>query len=229
MRASNNRTSCQANMSQIYRAIRMYAADYNGSVPYYNPAGVSNGVTGQGIGLWALYTYGIGDVPADAGIKPEKRYLSNPKLFHCPGDITDDNTQMFTDSANSVYNPDYLSYQTTDTGCEDPTDTTCSAPTAEIPYGKYPTSLFTYNPIQTTNVSDGTAWQRQLLTFDGNVLITRPPADNTVVLWCPFHRGHGSVSTDNVLFWDGTVQSLPENQGDATTPIVGADRTPKSQ
>jgi prepilin-type N-terminal cleavage/methylation domain-containing protein len=220
MRASNNRTSCQANMSQIYRAIRMYAADYNGSVPYYNPAGVSNGVTGQGIGLWALYTYGIGDVPADAGVKPEKRYLSNPKLFHCPGDIADDHTQMFTDSANSVYNPDYLSYQTSDSGCPDPGDTACG--TSD---GQYGTALYTYNPIQTIDVSDGTLWQRQLLTFDGSVLISRPPTDNTVIFWCPFHRGHGSASTDNVLFWDGTVQSLPEDQDGKT----GAQRTPKSQ
>ena len=234
MRASNNRTSCQVNMSQIYRAIRMYAADYNGNAPYYDPEGNNTAVSGPGIGLWALYTYAEGagslaNVPADAGIKPEKRYLTNPKLFHCPSDIADTNEQMFTGSTNSIYNSNYLSYQTSDSGCEDPTDTSCSAPTAEIPYGKYPTSLFTYNPIQTTNVSDGSAWQRQLLTFDGNVLINRPPADDTVVLWCPFHRGHGSVSTDNVLFWDGTVQSLPENQGNATTPIIGADRTPKSQ
>jgi len=220
MRASNRRTSCQANMAQIYQAIQLYAADYNGSVPYYNPAGISNGVSGSGIGLWALYTYGIGNVPADAGIKPEKRYLTNPKLFHCPADIAGTNDQMFTDSAHSIYNSNYLSYQTSDTGCSDPSDAACG--TAN---GQYATTLFTYNPIQTIDVSDGAAWQRQLLTFEGSNFISRPPTEDTVVLWCPFHRGGGSASTDNVLFWDGTVQSLPESQDGK----IGAARTPKTQ
>jgi prepilin-type N-terminal cleavage/methylation domain-containing protein len=220
MRASNKRTSCQANMAQIYHAIRLYAADYDGNAPYYNPAGLSNGVSGSGIGLWALYTYGIGNAPADAGVKPEKRYLTNSKLFHCPADIADTNDQMFTDSAHSVYNSNYLSYQTSDTGCSDPGDAACG--TAD---GQYAAALFTYNPIQTTDVSDGAAWQRQLLTFDGSNLISRPPTDDTVVLWCPFHRGGGSASSDNVLFWDGTVQSLPESQDGK----VGAERTPKTQ
>lgn len=223
MRASNRRTSCQANMAQIYQSIRLYASDYNGQVPYYDPENLLG--KGPGLGLWGLFTFASesdSTLPADANVKPEKRYLSNPKLFHCPSDIAGINDQMFTDSGNSVYNPNYLSYQTTDTGCSDPSDSTCSAADGLYSGG----AQYTYAPIRTKTV--GANWQRQLLTYNGSSYVQRPPTDDTVVLWCPFHRGGGGASSDNVLFWDGTVQNLPENQGDTTTPIIGADRTPKA-
>ena len=230
LRASNRRTSCQANMAQIYHAIRLYASDFDGEVPYYDPDNTF--AHGEGLGLWALFTYAKGPsganatIPADAGIKPEKRYLSNPKLFHCPSDIAGTNSQMFTDSANSVYNPKFLSYQTIDYGCVDPQDSSCSGVDSYIDNPETTVTdkfRYTYDPTRTTTI--GSTWQRQLLTFDGtSKLIKRPPTDDTVVLWCPFHRGHGSVSTDNVLFWDGTIQSLPTNQNGA----IGADRVPQT-
>ncbi|MEO6908386.1 MAG: prepilin-type N-terminal cleavage/methylation domain-containing protein [Abditibacteriaceae bacterium] len=221
MRASNRRTSCQANMAQIYQSIRLYTADYNGQVPYYDPGSLLT--NGKGLGLWALFTYASDSnstLPADANVKPEKRYLSNPKLFHCPSDIKGTNDQMFSDSANSVYSPSYLSYQSSDTGCSDPSDATCGTSN-----GQYGTALFTYNPIRTTNITD-VGWQRQLLTYNGTNYVERPPTDDTVVLWCPFHRGGGGASSDNVLFWDGTIQNLPEDQGGANG--TGAGRTPKA-
>jgi len=233
MRASNSRTSCQANMAQIYQAIRLYATDYDGMAPYYNPDPTNQSIIGQGkgLGLWALYTYASDSdftLPAGADIKPEKRYLTNAKLFHCPSDIADNDEQMFSDSANSVYNPNYLSYQTSDTGCPDPSDNACSSSD-----GNYGTAQFTYNPVRSvpTNISAlDQDWQRQLLHYykdAGNVVsVERPPTDDTVILWCPFHRGHGSVSTDNVLFWDGTLQSIPEAQVCSSVTLVGAQRVP---
>jgi prepilin-type N-terminal cleavage/methylation domain-containing protein len=242
MRASNSRTSCQANMAQIYQAIRLYATDYDGNVPYYDPNNTLG--NGKGLGLWALYTFASDSnstLPADADIKPEKRYLTNAKLFHCPSDIADIDEQLYTpvppaSSTNSEYNPNYLSYQVIDYGCQDPKDSSCSGNDL-YPDNPYTTPTdhyrYTYNPIQTTDITKkdpngNLAWQRQLLTFDGSTFINRPPTDDTVILWCPFHRGHGSASTDNVLFWDGTVQSLPENEGTDSSPIIGADRTPKN-
>lgn len=222
MRASNRRTSCQANMAQIYQAIRLYAADNSGNVPYYDPSGALG--NGNGIGLWALYTFasdGSSNTPADSGIKPEKRYLNTAKLFHCPNDQQNGDDLMYTGTTNSIYNSTFLSYQTSDTGCANPSDTTCSAAD-----GKYAAAQFTYNPIRLTAI--GTDWQRQLLHYDSGTFYDRPPTDDTVILWCPFHRGGGAASTDNVLFWDGTVQMLPENQGSVSSPIIGAERTPKA-
>jgi len=215
MRASNRRTSCQANMAQIYQAIRLYATDYDGQVPYYNPAPANQATIGQGqgLGLWALFTYANDSdptIPADANIKPEKRYLSNPKLFHCPSDNEAIDDQLYVPgSSNSVYNPGFLSYQ--------PEEKDTYMPIADPDNGQY-----IYNPIRTTTI--GANWQRQLLTYNGSTYVQRPPTDDTVVLWCPFHRGGGGASSDNVLFWDGTVQSLPEDQDGKT----GADRTPKT-
>jgi hypothetical protein len=181
--------------------------------------------------LWALYTFASDSdstLPADADIKPEKRYLTNPKLFHCPSDIAGTNEQMFSDSANSIYNPNYLSYQTSDTGCSDPSDNTCSSSD-----GNYGTAQFTYNPVRIipSESALNQDWQRQLLHYYKNasnnlVSVQRPPTDDAVVLWCPFHRGHGSASTDNMLFWDGTLQSIPETQVCPSGTWVGAQRVP---
>lgn len=205
MRASNRRTTCQANMAQIYQAIRLYATDYDGSVPYYDPDGKNTSVSGPGIGLWALYGFPSAadtNVIADANIKPEKRYLSNPKLFHCPADS--DNDQLYVPgSSNAEYDPNFISYQ-----IEDPDS------------GEY-----TYNSIRTINSSDAD-WQRQLSHWDGTNFISRPSTDDTVVLWCPFHRS-GSGGEDNVLFWDGSVQSIPVNQVVGGTTYTGWQRFPE--
>lgn len=55
----NRRTSCQANLSQIYQASRQYAQDYDNKFPYLNEkASLSNAATPQGgLGLWALYMF----------------------------------------------------------------------------------------------------------------------------------------------------------------------------
>jgi len=52
--SGNRLVTCQANLSQIYQALRMYRLD-EGGYPPYNP---SAPIGSQGIGLWALYTYG---------------------------------------------------------------------------------------------------------------------------------------------------------------------------
>lgn len=212
MRASNRRTSCQANMAQIYQAIRLYATDYDGNVPYYNPVAANQTTIGQGqgLGLWALYTYAKGpsgadaNVPADSNIKPEKRYLSNPKLFHCPADQNNDQLYVSATS-NTEYDQNFISYQIAD-------------PVS----GEY-----TYNPVRTTSSSDSD-WQRQLLHWNGTQFISRPPTDDTVVLWCPFHRNGNGKGEDNVLFWDGSVQSIPVDQDIGGTTYTDWQRFPEN-
>ncbi len=62
----NKRTSCQSNLSQIYKSVRLYAQDYDGNLPYLNEQGDPNmanytdvsATPRGGIGLWSLYTFG---------------------------------------------------------------------------------------------------------------------------------------------------------------------------
>jgi len=204
MRASNRRTTCQANMAQIYQAIRLYTVDYGGEAPYYDPNNTLG--NGTGLGLWALYGFPSAtdaNAIADANIKPEKRYLSNPKLFHCPADL--DNEQLYVSgTSNTEYDQDFISYQIADPDS-----------------GEY-----TYNAIRTTNSADSD-WQRQLLHWNGTQFISRPPTDDTVVLWCPFHRNSNGSGEDNVLFWDGSVQSIPVQQVEGTITYTDWQRFPE--
>ena len=214
LRNNHRRTSCQANMAQIYQAIRLYATDYDGNVPYYNPVTAHQTTIGegQGLGLWALYTFANNSdstIPADASIKPDKRYLSNPKLFHCPAD--GDNDQLYKpNTADAEFDVDFISFQ-----IEDPDS-----------------GVYTYNPIRTTDVTElgpngESVWQRQLLHWNGAKFISRPPTDDTVVLWCSFHRSGSGSGEDNVLFWDGSVQSIPVVQDVAGTSYTDWQRIPK--
>ncbi len=70
----NKRTTCQSNMSQIFKSVRLYSQDFDGKYPYLNPlkvnapdpatptdyvAEASPATPAGGIGLWALYTFRI--------------------------------------------------------------------------------------------------------------------------------------------------------------------------
>jgi prepilin-type N-terminal cleavage/methylation domain-containing protein len=183
MRDGNQRTSCQTNLVQIYQACRMYAADEGGKFPYYNFSTTNNCSTApRGTGLWMLYTF-----PSSSNYNaigntdaPIERYIRSAKVLHCPEDYAADHKQLFLNSTN--YNPDYLSYQTCDDG---------------VP---------TYTSVRTTATSDST-WTRQLLSLNGSTPVPRLPVADTVVTWCPWHRGQRKM--DNVLFYDGSVQILP--------------------
>ncbi len=258
--ASNRRSGCQVNMSQIYNALRMYANDYDGAYPYYNdtntttiPAGANNGgVNGLPVdtmGLWKLYTTVAPDDLTNVGSQDTTFklytttsaagtqakfvgiYLHNITNLHCPNDnapqlvdddglpatptvpISDDT--MFTQNGKR-FNPNYLSYQTIDTGTEiypAPPNTTTPVPTYQT---------------QRTNVVTDTTWNNQLLHYDGatQVFEKRPPAD-TVILWCKWHRtGLGGRNGDIVLFADGSVKTRPLNAASAGQPQPGWQRTP---
>jgi len=201
VRAGNRRTNCQANLVQVYQAIRLYSDDHDGRVPYYDPD--SNLTEGKGIGLWALYAFPDSSDPskiAPEGVKPEGTYVRNPKVLHCPSDA--DNDQML--SASKEYNMEYLSYQQQDN------------------------LEYEYNPIRTTDTNDAD-WQRQLLHYDNSFsppeFVKRAPTNDTIVLWCMHHRtGMGGSAQDIVLFWDGTLQVLPKDQTDCPTPTCAGWR-----
>lgn len=239
MREGNKRVACQTNLSQLYQAARLYAADEGGKLPFYGKV-TSAGVepydcsagpavatlpTNTGIGLWALYTFpeGRGDAAkfgtiAPTGAAPIERYLRSAKSLHCPSDIADGRENLYADPDNKTkLNPNYLSYQVCDDGKEVPSTT-----------GGTPT----YSSVRTTNSADAN-WKRQLLHFkpDGSDadsdpdFVSRQPTGDTVVAYCIFHRHERGM--DNVLFYDGSVQLRP-NENTATDTSLNWKRSPKA-
>ncbi len=246
LREGGKRGTCQTNLNQIYGAMRLYAQDFDGQFPYYNP---SDGPTSppppgpslphDGMGLWALYAYSPGASNGDCNNFPTSKgdplidaplagYIKSPRALHCPNDdfvpvpdAADTCNTMPTGSAQlnvapngdglQHLNPFFLSYQTY---------RPAGAVMATTPY-----SLFR---------GDGTTVKRQLRYYTGSgatlSLPDRRAADDTVVTWCRFHRHldkngntiSGDNSLDNVLFLDGSVQSIRVSQ--AITDDTGADQ-----
>ena len=232
--ASNRRSGCQVNLSQIYNALRLYANDYDGSYPYFNESVANGGVSGPPVdtmGLWKLYT-----VPADpANVatttfpsalmnsgdkKPVGIYLRNATNLHCPNDIDIAHANIYANAAN--FNPSYLSYQAGDDGTEFFSSSTTKTPT----YQTQRTIDATGAPLPTSDAN----WSRQLMPLDGsgNRVLEKRPAFDTVILWCKWHRtGLGGRNGDIVLFADGSVKTRLLNPGTPSTePQPGWQRTP---
>ena len=195
MRAGNKRVSCSTNLSQLYQAARLYAADEGGNFPNFTSDCAATPTT-TGIGLWALYTFPKGQTTpgfseiSQVGTKPIQRYMRSSKVLHCPADL--ENDQLYIDPATKVdYNPAFLSYQACD--------------------GTTPT----YATVRTTDKTDINLWKRQLMHFDGTNFVKRQPEGSTVVTYCIHHRGDRGM--DNVLFYDGSIQMLKQNEGGLTS------------
>ncbi|BCM93422.1 hypothetical protein IAD21_05313 [Abditibacteriota bacterium] len=244
LREGGKRGTCQANLNQIYGAVRLYAQDFDGKFPYRNPTGgpTSPQTPAGGLGLWALYAYppasndalkdadcnGIADdLPASRNdpLKdaPIAAYLKSPRVLHCPSDdFAHDvsyatgasacatkslgSTELNFDPGDGIrrLNPFYLSYQVGD-----------DAP-----------AVPTYSSFRGANV------KRQLRFYDtGFATPDRVAPDQTVVTWCRFHRQlnsdgttkAGDNSRDNVLFLDGSVQSVLASQ-----PVTDTANTTKT-
>ena len=208
----NQRVSCQTNLRQIYAALRLYNADYNGFSPHYDPTNILNNTPPKkGIGLWSLYVLASNsspDEPARLGesfpsgaAKPVGLYIRNHKQLHCPTDS--DHEERFMPGTTDQFDKEYFSYQTLDAASNE----------------------WTYQPYRTTNIADAN-YKRQLMRYTNGSLVPRAPADSTVVTWCPWHRGSREI--DNVLFYDGVVRPVPRLQPDATgtSTIEGWRRVP---
>lgn len=212
MQANSRRSNCQANMAQVYRALRLYAEDASGPPPHPDPARTDDG-------LWLLW--GFRD-PKNAGKLAQPRseaiaiqgYLRSNSVLHCPAD---DRVDGVLDT-NGLVNPLYLSYQVADP------DITSAAPA----------DVQTYFPQRTLTVSDPN-YLRQLThqrTLPGSgstgfaYTVDAPTPATTIVTWCPYHRGLGSGRADNILFYDGTVKRMPSTQTCGTTQLQGWRRLP---
>ncbi len=201
VREGNKRGSCQGNLNLIYAATRLYAQDNDGQFPYLTPP-KPNSVPAGSVGLWALYVYqapsgGLPLSPNDPNNPAVlASYLKSPRVFHCPSDTKDADGQVETPTHN--LNPAYLSYQGLDS---DPI-------------------LGAAQPTYATFRGLGVA--RQIGSWANPKDTSRRAPDQTVMLWCRFHRPldkngdpattDGSRTFDNVLFLDGSVQSVPVKQ-----------------
>ena len=192
---SQRRSTCQGNLVQIYRACRLYAND-NITFPLTYPVpGAAAGSTplSGGLGLlWARSDMTAGGTGLGA---PNEyvSYLKRPDALHCPADIKGSTSPI---NANEYVELSFLSYQK-----PDPLDITQE----------------TYSPIRTRAFGGTNAdpdYARQLIHTrplpDGG-LVRVPIPSNTVVTWCPWHRGVGS-KPDNVLFFDGSVKRMQIQQ-----------------
>ncbi|RYF41955.1 MAG: type II secretion system protein, partial [Cytophagaceae bacterium] len=199
---SQRRSNCQSNMVQIYRACRLYSND-NDSFPLFTrkiDTGPNKGPNDVKVGglamLWGTFDGGAagGPVvrpPIDSSIS----YLKSSNALHCPADVDIQNGTSLTaikdlGGGNLIVDPAYLSYQKpvrSDMGYPDGGE-------------------LTYNDVRTKATSD-LDYARQLRhrsIFGTNnpkeIEVNIPTPSDTVVTWCPFHRGL-SAKPDNVLFY----------------------------
>lgn len=192
-----------------------------------------------------------GQLPSNGDPRPAAilaSYLKGPRAFHCPSDnfdkdltyatltgidkITLSSAQIdFVGSDNRRHlNPYYLSYQGPD----------YQGPDAQ-PTGKL------FSTFRRSNAKRQLSYYNQLTPSpNGTVQITpRRAPDQTVVTYCRFHRSlttdgftkqtDFSRTFDNVLFLDGSVQSVPVEQtvtlgdGSASATCRGWKRVPLAE
>ena len=190
-RGSQRRATCQANLSQVYRACRLYSNDY-GTFPLTFPSPLDAKTSG-GLGLlWARRggpTTGSGMIASDDYVS----YLKSSTPLHCPADVKIQGSDVAL--SGGTVNLNFLSYQKVDTDINP--------------------NQNSYKPVRTPNfggLSPDPDYVRQLIHLrpDGGY-VDVPVPSNTVVTWCPFHRGVGG-RPDNVLFYDGTVKRMEITQ-----------------
>jgi prepilin-type N-terminal cleavage/methylation domain-containing protein len=230
--SGNRRTQCQTNMSQIYAALRLYAADEGAFPPYGGDTAVmqnddTDGASdGRGIGLWALYTFPRKDYDTPANSDPDKisyakdennprnvmpieTYLRKVNALHCPSDKDGDRKSPFLAESGGIteFNPGFLSYQ-----LKDPDS-----------------GQQTYKTVRVVSPSSDPDKLRQLQSFDD---APRTPPTDTVVFWCPWHRDEGR-DRDIVLFYDGSIQSIDRKQDNpksgGPSPLEDWHRVPTAE
>lgn len=198
---SQRRATCQSNMVQIYRAVRLYANDNDSFPPTYQVAGQTQLSGGLGL-LWAQ----LDTTPGGTGLKAPSEfssYLKTPNALHCPTDVGKDPATNLPYpqtalNAQGQVNLGFLSYQKPD------------------PLG----GDQSYLPARTPSLNDPD-YSRQLKHLATNGTITKvvdiPTPSNTIITWCPFHRGTSS-KPDTVLFFDGSVRRLEVTQEGSCLP-----------
>ena len=239
----NKKSSCQTNLTQIYQATRLYAQDFNGELPYYNPSVVASSATtpSNGLGLWALYGYPASDnldcdgrtsqLPSPTASSdttaPLASYIKSPRFFHCPFDSFSRAALGSSGcgvAAGTQLKTDVLQYDDAGGNARlNPFYLSYQVADTDAPYSSFR--------------ADGS--KRQLLyykTVSGTAVPNQRvrSADTTIITWCRFHRqldASGNTvanagNYDNVLFLDGSVQYIPTTQNVNGTDLEGWQRYP---
>ena len=195
----NRIMTCKAQLRQIGQALKMYHADEGGMPPFYINADENPDTA-------TPYT----SHPNAKGLLAlyDTRYLSKEMTLHCPRD-------EYTATGDADF---FKSYMIKDDD---------AAAATEL-------NKFPYLPHRGVWDSTDPDYRRQLMrgpTVDPAPNVSVPvvdrnwhPADDTVVTWCPFHRGSvsvGGMGQYQVLFWDGSVMRVGEDV--MTDGTIGPD------
>lgn len=254
---NNKKTSCQGNLVQIYQATRLYAQDFNGEQPYFNPPGavdVTPNTPARGLGLWALYAYpastnvdcdgGVLELPnpddTTNGVAPLASYVKSPNLFHCPYDsykrdaIQTPSAPGCQAPAGSQLSSDALQYVGVDGKTHLNPYYLSYQGVDDFPSGSPIANAATYSSFRAPGS------KKQLIYYSGSATNPVPnpnvrSKDTTIIAWCRFHRkldGSGNTVSaannyDNVLFADGTVQYIPTSQIVNGQTLTGWNRLPQ--
>ena len=215
IREGNKKTSCQANLAQIYQALRLYGQDYNGELPSFNPAnpdgtGKVDNWAPNGLGLWALYAYPASDkldcdgrttqlptVEPNGSATPPNytpplaSYIKSPSVFHCPYDDYDQPVVIGTNSGCNLNSGTKLNSS----------QMTFTDNANLVRFNPFYNSYQTADTFQTGSLRDQAPYssfrtskaRRQLVYWEtnspNNIINTeRRTPDTTILTWCRFHR-----------------------------------------
>jgi len=200
--AGNALARCNTQLQQIGQALKIYHLDYGAVPPRYplNPADSQSAVDGDGLeALWRT------------------DYLHNRKALHCPRDLA------HGDASDPIY---YESYSDRDECAKPGNPIDPDNPTGEKTYDYNQYKYLSYRGITYDDYVAGDGdYYRQLADIvgwappdpvTGKILpifnTDWHPDDTTVVTWCNWHTDtikRGGEPQYLVLFWDGSVSSMP--------------------
>jgi general secretion pathway protein G len=187
---SNRASSCEAQLSHVGQALRMYYLDEQGVPPMaVDTAGVANLDLCPGLGvLWRM------------------EYLRNRETLHCP-----QHTKTAAGETVTHDTPDYYrSYIERDPAAKPSGE--AAKQYKYMPYrfalqADYPDDYLRQLTHNTRTLDLGGA----TYTITGNNP-TMPP-DDTIVTWCNYHAARYKINNHGqyvVLYWDGSVRLLDQ-------------------
>ena len=202
----NQVARCNTQLQQIGQALKIYHLDYQVVPPLYPVDPTQDDSDVAGPGLQALW---------------DADYIHDRETLHCPQDR--DNTNKTDPTSPDYY---FTSYSDRDECAKpgDPVDPDNPAGEKTYNYNQYK-YLSTRGVTSPGDIDDDghpygddyyrqlgviTGWAGSLPIFDTNW----HPDASTVVTWCNWHansvvrQGQGQYL---VLFWDGSVRSMPED------------------
>jgi len=215
LRESNKTSTCEAHLSHIGQALKMYYTDEGGVPPVGVPGQITAGVPtpsastidlAQWPSLHCLFVLG---------------YIGDRNTLHCPR-----HTKTQAGATLDIDSPEYYTSYTN----QDPLAKPVGQPLLQYKYlpFRYRWSVQpTYANIGYRQLTDNI---QQVSIGGTDTLVTRAsdrmPADDAIITWCNYHATNYKMNKHGqyvVLFWDGSVKLLDKElfQDDTLLPAEG--------